>query len=112
MYNQGDIVWVKFPLTERPEKLKLRPAVVISHEKSNQLDHYLLICPVTSTIRKTIFSIELKSSDVTNPLPLPSEIRCNKIYTVRAENIIGKMASLKTELLNQVIDVVCMSIRG
>ncbi|MEK6615686.1 MAG: type II toxin-antitoxin system PemK/MazF family toxin [Bacteroidota bacterium] len=112
MYNQGDIVWVRYPLTEHPEKLKLRPAVVISHEKSNRLDHDLLICPVTSTLRKTIFSIELISSEVTIPLPAPSEIRCNKIYTIRSEKIIGKISSLKTDLLKKVIEVVSMSFRG
>ena len=44
-YSQGDIVWVKYPLTEKPERLKLRPALIISHEKSNQIDHDILICP-------------------------------------------------------------------
>jgi len=112
MYNQGDIIWVKYPLTERPEKLKHRPAVVISHEKSNLLDHDILICPITSTLRKTIFSIEIKNSDVTTPLPTVSEIRCNKIYAVRAEKIIGKISTLKTELLKKVIKVVCMSFKG
>lgn len=112
MYNQGDIVWVKYPLTECPEKLKSRPAVVISHEKSNRLDHDILICPVTSTLRKTIFSIEIKASDVTTTLPSTSEIRCNKIYTIKAENIIGKISSLKTNLLKKMIEVICMSFKG
>ena len=112
MYNQGDIVWIKYPLTERPEKLKIRPAVVVSHQKSNQLDHDILICPITSTLRKSIFSIELHSNELTVPLPSLSEIRCNKIYTIRVENVISKFSTLELQKLKNVIDIVCMSFTG
>ena len=34
-YKQGDIIWVKYPFFDQPNKAKARPAVVVSHERSN-----------------------------------------------------------------------------
>ena len=43
MYKQGDIIAVHYPLTDKPAKTKLRPAVVVSNELSNQMDNDILV---------------------------------------------------------------------
>ncbi|TZF85660.1 type II toxin-antitoxin system PemK/MazF family toxin (plasmid) [Pedobacter sp. BS3] len=45
MYRQGDIIAVHYPLTDKPAKSKLRPALVVSNYTSNKLDSDLLVCP-------------------------------------------------------------------
>jgi len=59
MYKQDGIITIKYPFSDKPQKAKLRPAIVISNKKSNSLDNDLLIAPITSTIRATPFSFPL-----------------------------------------------------
>ena len=37
-YKQFDIIWTQFPLSDKVDKLKVRPAVIVSNENSNGLD--------------------------------------------------------------------------
>jgi len=108
MYKQGDIVAVHYPLTDKPAKTKLRPAIIVSNEKSNNLDNDVLVCPITTKIRNTEFSYTLKEEDLTQPLLQESEVRCNKIMTIRIweKQIIGKLSEVtskaREELLKKV----------
>ena len=94
MYKQGDIIWVRFPFSDKPDKARVRPAIVVNNRISNKLDNDLLICPITTTLRNTPFSFVINTSDVTTPLPEKSEIRCNKIYTLRNHFVISKLSFL------------------
>ena len=42
MYKQGDIIVVKFPFTDGSE-FKKRPALVVSNDKVNKTDDYLIV---------------------------------------------------------------------
>jgi mRNA-degrading endonuclease toxin of MazEF toxin-antitoxin module len=83
MYQQGDIIVVHYPLTDKPAKTKLRPAIIVSNEISNKLDNDVLVCPVTTKVRDSEFSFLLNNNDLTQPLLPGSEVRCNKIMTIR-----------------------------
>lgn len=37
-FMQGDLVWAQYPLTDKIDKLKRRPVLVISNTESNLLD--------------------------------------------------------------------------
>ena len=97
MYKQGDIVWVPYPLADQPGKTKVRPAIIISNASSNALDNDMLIAQITSVIRKDKFSFRINNSEITTALPKESEIRCNKIATIRNSLVIGKLSSLKPD---------------
>ena len=43
-YQQGVIVWADYPLSDKPEKSKIRPVLVVSNAESNQLNNDLLMC--------------------------------------------------------------------
>lgn len=111
MYKQGDIITVKYPFSDKPQKTKLRPAIVISNKKSNSLDNDLLIAPITSTIRATLFSFPLDNKDLTKPLPKNSEIRCNKITTIRQKLVIDKISFLKKKKHKELVEKICSSIK-
>jgi mRNA interferase MazF len=102
-FQQGDIVWVNYPFSDQPQTSKKRPAVIVSNEQSNNLDNDCLICPITSSLRYDFFCIELGNFDVTNPLPVKSEVRANKVTTIRSSLIISKMSSLKAVTLEKLI---------
>ncbi|MBA7558352.1 hypothetical protein ES705_51151 [subsurface metagenome] len=93
-FKQGDIVKLNFPFSDDPSKSKLRPATIISNSDSNKLDADLILLPITTTIRITPFSFLLDNSFLSRSLPKDSEIRCNKIFTLRKSLIQGKVSSI------------------
>lgn len=42
MFKQGDIIIVRYPLSDKPEKSITRPVLIISNEVSNALDKGIL----------------------------------------------------------------------
>lgn len=106
MYNQGDIIIVNYPFSDDFKKSKLRPAIIISNQNSNVLDNDLLICPITTLIRASAFSYLIDENDITDALPRNSEIRCNKIATIRATLIINKISFLKLNAQNKVLTII------
>jgi mRNA-degrading endonuclease toxin of MazEF toxin-antitoxin module len=105
MYKKGDIVAVHYPLTDKPAKTKLRPAIIVSNEKSNSLDKDVLICPITTKLRQTEFSYALKDEELTQPLLQESEVRCNKIMTIRIwdKQIIGKLSEVTPKAMKELL---------
>lgn len=111
MHSQFDIIAVKFPFSDDVEQFKVRPAIIISNSNSNKLDKDFLLCPITTQIRKQSFSYALEGK--TNiSLPSKSEIRCNKIATVRQNYIIKKVTELKAVYHQELIEVILQAIKA
>ena len=108
MYKQGDILMIRFPLADKPEKSIIRPVVVISNETSNNLDQDILVCQITTVIRETPFSFLLNDELLTTPMPQICEVRCNKIATVRVWDkiILNKISELLPEVNALIIEKV------
>jgi mRNA interferase MazF len=105
--RQGDIVWVPYPHSDHSGKTKIRPALVVSGDESNALDNDLLIVQITSVLRGDRFSVRLTPTDTDIPLPKVSEIRCNKIATVKKTAVISRMAVMRPDRIGQVLERVC-----
>ena len=105
MYRQGDIIAVHYPLTDKPAKTKLRPAIIVSNERSNLMDKDILVCPITTKIRESSFSYLLNDEDLTQPLPENREVCCNKIMTIRVwdKQIVGKLSEVKPATFQKII---------
>jgi mRNA-degrading endonuclease toxin of MazEF toxin-antitoxin module len=108
MYRQGDIIAVHYPLTDKPAKTKLRPAIIVSNESSNKLDSDILVGPITTKTRDSAFSYPLSDDDLTQPLLPGSEVRCNKIMTIRVweKQIIGKISEISPIALVRILNLV------
>jgi mRNA-degrading endonuclease toxin of MazEF toxin-antitoxin module len=90
----GEIYWCQYPLSDKIDKLKKRPVLVISNQNSNQLDDDYIVLPITRSIRSGEFSVQLGAEDIQEGLAIEGEIRCNKPFTVRNNLIhewIGKL---------------------
>ncbi len=103
-YKQFDIIWTQFPLSDKIDKLKLRPALIVSNKISNGLDNDVIICPITSRIRGDEFAIVLTDEMVSNPLDVESEMRCNKITTIRNILFSSKIGELLPEYRDMVLE--------
>ena len=110
-YSQGDIVWADYPLSNKPDKSKIRPVLIVSNSDSNSLDNDLIIVPITSKLRNQPFGIILTDDKLTSPLPTLSAVRCNKIHAIGKTRITGKIASLEREPLIEVVKTVYDTIR-
>lgn len=106
MFKQGDIIAVRYPFSDDPGKSKLRPAVIISNERSNDLDQDFIISPITTTLRDTPFSFVLNEKDLISPLPRNSEVRCNKFATIRQNLIVAKISGINAESLSTLLNMV------
>lgn len=59
MFKQGDIIIVRYPLSDKPEKSITRPVLIISNEVSNAQDKDILVCQITTRLRNNAFSFLL-----------------------------------------------------
>ena len=107
-YKQGDIIMVRYPLSDKPEKSIIRPVVIVSNEISNRLDKDVLVCQITTRLRNDDFSYLLTDESLTVSMPETCEIRCNKIATVRVWDkfILDKISELTPKALNDITDLV------
>ena len=111
MYKQGDIIAVNYPFSDNPALSKLRPAIVISNTLSNNSDNDLLIAPITSILRNDIFSMQLVDNQLTISLPENSEIRCNKITTLRKSLVIRKISALKPAFHQELLEKIILALK-
>ena len=97
---QGYVVWANYPLTDKLDKFKRRPVLIISNHTSNSLDDDYIVLPITKSVRDEPFSIIINPDDVQGDLPVSSQLRCNKPFTLRSVlmlEIIGILDQTKVE---------------
>ena len=99
-YKQFDIVWAPYPFSDMAEKSKPRPGIIVS----NGLDNDFLVCPITSKLRENEFSVALTDEMLSGSLDLDSEIRCNKIATIRKKLIVFKVGELLPKYHHKVLE--------
>jgi mRNA interferase MazF len=99
-FEQGDVIKVPFPYTDRPTR-QSRPALVVSTGKIEELHGLLWVVMITSAQNRAW----PKDVPVTNlrqaGLPSPSVIRVVKIATIEASDA-SKIGSLTSSQLNEV----------
>ena len=103
-FNQGDVIKVPFPYTDRATR-KSRPALVVSSGTLEQLHGLLWVVMITSAQNsawpKDITVSKLKQAG----LPAPSVIRTVKIATIEAVDAlkIGSISPSQLKVVKQSI---------
>lgn len=62
--ERGDIVYTHLDPTKGREQSGRRPALVLSKHSYNLRSELAIICPITSTIRNTLFEVMIETSKV------------------------------------------------
>jgi mRNA interferase MazF len=57
--NRGDLVWIDFDPQAGREQAGRRPAIVLSPRSYHQLTSYVIVCPITSTVKGYPFEVPL-----------------------------------------------------
>ncbi len=104
IFEQGDVIKVPFPYTDRPTR-QSRPALVVSTGKIEERHGLLWVAMITSAQNrawpKDVPVTDLKRAG----LPAPSVIRAVKIATIEASDA-SKIGSLSAPQLNEVIQLI------
>ena len=105
-FIKGDVV-VPFPFSDL-SGAKRRPAFVVASLPGDDI----ILCQITSRIKRDKFSITLSLSDFVNgALPVESYIRPNRIFTADKKIIIRKAGITKPSVTNMVINKIIDIIR-
>lgn len=105
-FIKGDVVIIPFPFSDLSGN-KRRPAFVIASLPGDDI----ILCQITSRIKKDKFSITLSFSDfTTGSLPVESYIRPNRIFTADKKIIIRKAGTVKSAIsiavVNSIIELI------
>ncbi|MEK6928628.1 MAG: type II toxin-antitoxin system PemK/MazF family toxin [Nanoarchaeota archaeon] len=96
----GNIVVVPFPFTDLSSTRK-RPALVLSNLESDDI----IICEITSVIRKDRYAVQLENKDLeSGKLKINSIIRPNRIVTIHKSKINYKFGRIKDSKLQEVLE--------
>jgi mRNA interferase MazF len=101
--SAGELYWCQFPLSDKIDKSKKRPVVIISAQESNKLDDDYIVLPITRTVRSDSFSVLIQPTDILEGLKIEDEIRCNKPFTVRNTLLLEKIGKLENAVTEQAI---------
>ena len=101
-FTKGNIVLFPFPYTDLSTR-KIRPCLVLSDEMGDDV----ILCQVTSQIRRDLYSIEVKHNETINgSLSIDSYIRANMIFTAAKAQIQGRLCSISPEKYAQIIHLI------
>ncbi len=96
----GDIIVVSFPYTDLSQTRK-RPALILANLEGDDI----VICEITSRIRKDSYVVFLKNEDLEfGSLKTKSIIRPNRLLTINKNKINYKFGKIKQEKLEEVFD--------
>lgn len=96
MPQQKDIVWIDFDPSKGREIRKRRPAVILSSSEYIKATHFVIVAPITSTIRKLPTYITLSDQ-----YKIHGQVNCQQVYsydiTTKAKRNIEYIEKMKDE---------------
>lgn len=101
--KNGEIVIINFPFTDLSSK-KLRPALILSNEKFNKSKNCILM-GIYSKEGLEGFSVKLEQKDlISGKIKKTSFLRFQNIFTLEKRLIIKRIAEIKSDKLDQILD--------
>jgi len=89
-FVKGDIIVIPFPFSDL-SGTKRRPALVLADLQGDDI----ILCQITSQQTKDKYAIPIQDQDyIFNKLPVPSNIRPNRIFTADKNIIIKRVSSI------------------
>ena len=102
--EQRNIVLIPFPFSDLSTSKK-RPVLILSNKEYNESNKDILCCAITSNPREYKHSVEIVSDDLEQgSLNYDSKVRPNRIFTLEQSKIIKKLAKLKSDKYESVIN--------
>ncbi|MEW6328955.1 MAG: type II toxin-antitoxin system PemK/MazF family toxin [Candidatus Micrarchaeota archaeon] len=104
MYKQRDLVLVPFPFSDLRET-KRRPVLVLSNDEYNERSEDVVVAAITSNLEKKKFAIPIENGDMEGgSLPLVSQVRADKIYSISKDMVIKRFGRLSLNRYKKVVE--------
>jgi len=108
--HRGEIYKFNFNPTRGKEIRDIHPGLVISINEQNEHGHYLIVAPITSTLKKVrLFEVFINADEKTG-LQKPSKILLNQIRSIdknsRITEYLGKVGQETMQKVNSGLDLV------
>lgn len=104
--QRGDVVLCRVPMpSTQLQEFKIRPAVIISADRFNQiLDDVMIVACTSNTNRSLTATQYLITGDEisTARIRVDSVVRCESIFTLNKQMIVRKLGSLSGQTMNEV----------
>ena len=105
MIRQGDVYWIEFEEPEGSEPGYKHPHVVVQNNLFNHSRiNTVLVCPLTSNLKRANSPGNVLLSKREANLPKPSVINVSQIFTVDKSQLGDYLGTLSSERLRQVLD--------
>lgn len=100
--KQRDILLLRFPFSDSAN-LKVRPILVLSNFKYNSSQRDIVVCPITSKLVKTPYSILIDTGDLESGLlRVKSRVRADKIASIEKSFVVHRIGRLNKRKFNTV----------
>ncbi len=111
MYNQREVVLIPVPFSDLSSQ-KNRPVVVLSNNEYNQKTEDVLVAGITTVVKNELYEIPLAEDMMEEGhLPMPSTIRCDKLYLLNNKTIRKKFGRIRKETLQEIRNKINQLIR-
>ena len=83
---------------------KRRPVLIVSNDNYNEKFKDVLVCVITSNLRKDTYSVELTDSDLEiGVLPEASLVKAHKLFTIDQGKILRKFSTVTDDHIAKVV---------
>ncbi len=90
--RQRDIVLVPFPYSDLSSS-KRRPVLVVSNDNYNSKFQDVVVCVITTNLRKDEYSVALTAADLeVGMLPEDSVVKIHKLFTIDQDQVLRKFS--------------------
>ena len=106
MNKQREILLVPFPFSDQSGR-KIRPALVLSNDLFNSSSDDLLVCAVTSNLKKADYSIIIDKDNIESGILYDkSAIKADTILKIQKSIVIKTIATINTITFSKVVKMV------
>ena len=103
--RQGDIYWIEFEEPEGSEPGYKHPHVVVQNNLFNHSQlSTILVCPLTSNLKRANSPGNVLLNKRETNLPKPSVVNVSQVFTVDKSQLGDYVGTLSLERLGQVLD--------
>lgn len=106
IWQRGDVVLCQVPMpSTQLKQFKIRPAVIISADRLNQVLDDVMVVPCTSNTKRPLTATQylIAGAEVLGGgIRVESVIRCESIFTLNQSMILRKLGSLSAEAISQI----------
>jgi len=102
-HSQRDVVLIPVPFTDL-SSAKRRPVLILSNNNYNSSHQDVVVAAITSNIEENPYGSIIESKDLEEgKLPLTSQIRGDKVYTLSQKIIVKKFGRLKRAAFDKAV---------